>query len=279
MRQSISDPASSDPDAGTRLSSVTSALRLLKTFSAEEAELGITELARRLGLAKSTVHRLASSLVAEGFLEQNPADGRYRLGLSLFALGTLVRRRMDVTHQAKPCLDALRDRTGETVHMAVLDGSSIVYLFNIESPHAIRMHSYLGVRMPALCSSEGRALLAFSPPAVVARVLRDGLVARTGKTVTDTKRLREILEQVRRDGYALDDEESEDGMRSIGAPIRDASGAVVAAVGMGGPVQRLTKRHLRTLIPMVTSTAEAISARLGWTPANERSNHFVEGLV
>jgi len=258
------DSSEAGAESGTRLSSVTSALRLLKVFSPEQPELGITELARLLGLAKSTVHRLASTLAAEGFLEQNPADGRYRLGLSLFTLGTQVRRRMDVTHEAKPHLDVLRDQTGETVHLAVLDGSNIVYLFNIESRQAIRMHSYLGVHMPAFCTSEGRALLAFSPPAVVVRVLGEALVARTGRTVTEPGLLRGILDQVRQDGYALDDEESEDGMRSIAAPIFDASGAVIAAVGMGGPVQRLTKKSLRAFVPLVTDSAAAVSARLGF---------------
>ena len=259
----MKERGSASPAEGTRLSSVTSALRLLKTFSAEDPELGITELARRLGVSKSTVHRLASSLGAEGFLEQNPDDGRYRLGLSLFALGTLVRRRMNVTHEAKPYLDALRDRGGETVHLAVLDGNDVVFLFNIESKQAIRMHSYLGVHLPASCTGEGRALLAFSPPAVAARVLRAGLVRRTPRTVTDPEQLRGILDQVRRDGYAIDDEESEEGMRSVAAPIFDATGAAIAAVGMGGPVQRLTKKGLRALIPMVTETAALISTRLG----------------
>jgi DNA-binding IclR family transcriptional regulator len=258
---------------GSRLSSVTAALRLMKAFSSEEPELGITELARRLGTAKSTAHRLASSLLAEGFLEQNAADGRYRLGLTLFSLGTLVRRRMSVTHEAKPHLDALRDSSGETVHLAVLDGPNIVFLFNIESRQAIRMHSYLGLHMPAFCTSEGRALLAFGAPAVAARVLRDKLVARTARTVTDPGSLNEILGQVRRDGYALDDEESEQGMRSIAAPVFDASGAAIAAVGMGGPVQRLSKKALRAHIPLVTDTAAAISARLGGPPGSRLAGH------
>lgn len=266
-------------DSGARLSSVTSALRLLKAFSAEEPELGITELGRRLQVAKSTAHRLASTLVAEGFLEQNAADGRYRLGLSLFALGTLVRRRMDVTREAKPYLDQLRDQTNETVHLAVLDGSNIVYLFNIESRQAIRMHSYLGVHMPAFCTSEGRALLAFSPPAVVARVLREQLAPRTSHTVTDAKRLRVLLDQVRRDGHALDDEESECGMRSIAAPVFDASGAVVAAVGMGGPVQRLTRKALRAFTPLVIETATVITARLGGEPAPAHAARIAAALA
>ncbi len=271
-----SAPAEPDADAGPRLSSVTSALRLLKSFSAEEPELGVSELARRLGVAKSTAHRLATTLVAEGFLEQNPADDRYRLGLSLFALGTLVRRRMDVTHQAKPYLDLLRDRSGETVHLAVLDGPNIVYLFNIESKQALRMHSYLGVHKPAHCTAEGRAMLAFCPEPVLRKVLRAGLAPRTPNTVTAPRALAALLDQVRRNGFALDDEESEDGMRSLVAPILDASGQVVAAVGLGGPARRLTKKALRALVPLVTGTAQVISARLGWAGAEPAG--VAEGL-
>ena len=112
-----------------RLSSVTSALLVLKVFSEDEAEIGISNLAKRLGLAKSTVHRLAVTLAAEGFLEQNPENGRYRLGLSLFSLGALVRRRMDVSNEARPLLGQLRDKTQEAVHLAILAQTSIVYLY------------------------------------------------------------------------------------------------------------------------------------------------------
>lgn len=247
-----------------RLSSVSAALRLLKVFSAEEPELGITTLANSLGLAKSTVHRLTSTLVSEGFLAQNPKDGRYHLSLSLFALGTLVRRRMDVSNEALSFLHELRDRTGETVHLAVLEQGDIMYMFNLESPQAIRMRSYLGVRKPAFCTSEGRAILAFSTPAVAAREIRSGLAGRTAKTITDPAVLRSLLAAVRVNGYAVDDEESEEGMRGVAAPIRDASGSVIAAVGIAGPVQRLTKKNLRGFTPWVIEAATGISARLGY---------------
>jgi IclR family transcriptional regulator, KDG regulon repressor len=257
-----------DTGAGTRLSSVGAALRLLKCFSAEEPELGVTELARRLGVAKSTAHRLAATLLAEGFLEQNAADGRYRLGLALFGLGTLVRRRMSVSNEALPHLHALRDRSDETVHLAVLDGADIVYLFNLESQQAIRMRSYLGVRKPAFCTGEGRALLAHAPPAVLARVLRAPMPARTPAAgVTTREALAGVLAAVRRAGHAIDDEESEVGMRGVAAPVFDAGGAAVAAVGLAGPVQRLTRKRLREVVPMVVEAAQAISQRLGHVPA------------
>jgi IclR family KDG regulon transcriptional repressor len=256
--------ASAGDSAASRLSSVGAALRLLKEFSAQEPELGITSLAQRLGLAKSTVHRLASTLVAEGFLEQNPASERYRLGLSLFALGTLVRRRMDVSREALPFLHELRDRTGESVHLAVLERSEIMYLFNLESQQAIGIRSYLGLRKPAFCTSEGRALLAFSAPAVVSRIVKKGLTPLTPKTTTEPAQLHELLAQVKAKGYAVDDGESEEGMRGLAAPVWDASGAVIAAVGLAGPVSRLSKKSLRSLTPWVVDAAHGISTRLGF---------------
>ena len=247
-----------------RLSSVTSALLVLKVFSQAEAELGISSIAKRLGLAKSTVHRLAVSLASEGFLEQNPDNGRYRLGLSLFELGTLVRRRMDVSNLGLPLLGALRDQTQESVHLAILAQTSIMYLYNGESTQAIGTRSYLGARKPAFCTSEGRVLLAFGSPDQVAAVLKEGLVARTPHTNTEPKALLRSLDEARQTGYVIDDEESEIGMRGVAAPIRDISGKVVAAVGLAGPIQRLTKKELRRLLPQVITTADAISARMGF---------------
>ena len=247
-----------------RLSSVTSALLVLKVFSHGEPELGISSIAQRLGLAKSTVHRLAVTLAGEGFLEQNPANGRYRLGLSLFALGALVRQRMDVSHQAMSLLTALRDQTQETVHLAILDETSIMYLHNMESAQAIGPRSYIGTRKPAFCTSEGRVLLAFNAPELAAAVLKEPLVKRTPKTTTDVKTLKAILDEVRRTGYATDDEESESGMRCVAAPIRDSTGNAIAAVGLAGPIQRLTKKELRRLVPQVMAAASGVSARMGY---------------
>ena len=246
-----------------RLSSVTSALLVLKVFSEAEAELGVSTIAKRLGLAKSTAHRLCVTLASEGFIEQNQDNGRYRLGLALFELGMLVRRRMDVSTLGLPLLGALRDRSHESVHLAILNRTSIVYLFNLESSQAIGIRSYLGARKPAFCTSEGRVLLAFGSPDTVGAVLKEGLVARTPKTNVDPKALLKTLDDVRRTGSAFDDEESEVGMRGVAAPIRDISGRVIAAVGLAGPIQRLTLKGLRTLAPQVIATADGVSERLG----------------
>lgn len=246
------------------LSSVSSALHLLRLFSVEETEFGISALAKQLGVAKSTAHRLAVTLAAQGFLEQNPDNGRYYLGLALFELGSLVRRRMDVSTLGLPLLGSLRDSTQEAVHLAMLAQGDIVYLYNLESSQAVGTRSYLGMRKPAFCTSEGRVLLAFGPSEQVSLALKGTLVQRTGNTITDPKELLRILREVQHAGYAMDDEECEVGMRGIAAPVRDSTGRVVAAVGLSGPLQRLTKKELRRLVPQVVGTADGISARMGY---------------
>src|SRR6266849_2049986 len=188
-------PSSRPIDKG-RLSSVATSVRLLKAFSEAEIEIGISDLAKRLGVAKSTVHRLAVTLVSESMLEQNPDTGKYRLGIALFRLGALVRHRMDLSIEARHLLRELREKANETVHLAVLDGSEIMYIFNLESTQAIRMRSDIGVRKPAYCTAEGQAMLAFQPLDAVERVIRAGLAPRTPQTITDPAGLRKALDAV-----------------------------------------------------------------------------------
>jgi DNA-binding IclR family transcriptional regulator len=141
-----------------------------------------------------------------------------------------------------------------------------MYLHNLESGQAIGIRAYIGDLKPAFCTAEGRVLLAFSPPGLVAEVLKEELAARTPKTITDPAALQRLLDEVRLAGYAIDDEESEVGMRCLAAPVRDISGKVIAAVGLAGPTQRLTKKDLRAMAPEVVSTGDAVSVRLGYRP-------------
>jgi IclR family KDG regulon transcriptional repressor len=261
------------PEAGSkhkRLSSVATAIQLLKSFSEEQVDIGISALSRRLGVAKSTVHRLAATLVSEGLLEQDRETEKYRLGIALFRLGALVRRRMDVSNQARPYLYELREKTNETVHLAILDGADIMYVFNLESTQAIRMRSDIGVRKPAYCTAEGQAILAFQPQEVVDRVIEQGLLPRTPQTITDPAKLMKALALVRQRGCAIEDEESEIGMRCISAPIRNDSGEVMASVGIAGPVTRLSKKAIAAFIPHVIETADLVSSRLGYRSSRDQ---------
>jgi IclR family transcriptional regulator, KDG regulon repressor len=250
-----------------RLSSVANAIRLTKAFSEHEFEMGISALATRLGLAKSTVHRLATTLVEYDILEQNRETGKYRPGLALFELGTLVRRKMDTASESRAQMYELVQATGETVQLAVLDHLSVLYIRILESRQAVRMSSIAGSRAPAHCTSVGKVLLAYQPAELVKQVIANGLARYTGNTITSPDALLEELASVRSRGYAIDDEEIEVGLRCIAAPVRNHSGSVIAAISVAAPVQRMSKKNLQTTVPTVTAAADSISRRLGFLPA------------
>jgi IclR family transcriptional regulator, KDG regulon repressor len=259
-----------------RLSSVANAIRLAKAFSEDEYEMGISELATRLGLAKSTVHRLATTLVEYDILEQNRETGRYRLGLALFELGALVRRKMDVASQSSQQMHSLVEMTGETVQLGVLDHQSVLYLRIFESRQAVRMASSVGSRVPAHCTGVGKVLLAHQPREVVRQIIDHGLKRYTANTITSPEALLEELASVRAKGYAIDDEEIEVGLRCIAAPIRDHTGQVTAAISVAAPVQRMSKKNVQATVPTVVAAAEAISRRLGYLPALSRAHSMAE---
>jgi IclR family transcriptional regulator, KDG regulon repressor len=250
-----------------RLSSVANAIRLAKAFSEQEYEMGISALAARLGLAKSTVHRLASTLVEYDILEQNRETGKYRLGLALFELGALVRRKMDAVSESRGQMHSLVESTGETVQLAVLDHLSVLYIRIRESRQAVRMSSSPGSRAPAHCTSVGKVLLAHQPHEVVRQVIDSGLRRYTENTITAPDALIEELAVVRSRGYAIDDEEIEVGLRCVAAPIRDHTGQVTAAISVAAPVQRMSKKTLQTTAPTVMAAADSISRRLGYLPS------------
>lgn len=250
-----------------RLSSVANAIRLTKAFSEQEFEMGISALATRLGLAKSTVHRLASTLVEYDILEQNRETGKYRLGLALFELGTLVRRKMDTASESRAQMYQLVQATGETVQLAVLDHQSVLYIRILESRQAVRMSSIAGSRAPAHCTSVGKVLLAYQPQDVVKQIIDNGLPRFTENTIVTPDALLDELAGVRQRGYAIDDEEIEVGLRCVAAPVRNHSGSVIAAISVAAPVQRMSKKNLQTTVPTVTAAADSISRRLGYLPS------------
>jgi DNA-binding IclR family transcriptional regulator len=257
--------------AKARLSSVANSIRLLSSFSGDEDELAITTLAQRLGLAKSTVHRLASTLTSAGFLEQNSDTGRYRLGVALFELGALVRRRMDVANVARPHLRELLEKTGETVQLGIVDHYSVLYVYEMESRRAIRMAAAVGARAPLHCTAVGKVLLAFQPADYIRETLERDLTGFTDRTVTRRDDVLSLLEEVRMRDYAVDDEESESGLRAIAAPVRNQNGLVIAALGVAAPVQRMNKKVMQTTVPTVMSIAQAVSTRLGYSATRRRS--------
>lgn len=247
-----------------RLSSVTTAIHLLKTFSEEEAELGISELAKRLEIAKSTVHRLATALLDEGLLDQNQDTGRYRLGIGLFSLGSQVRTRLDVAVEAKPFLNDMRAKLGENARLAILNRRNVVFIHDFESNESVRLRSITGQYRPAHCTAEGLCLLAGLRSTALDAWLSEPLTARTVNSVNSADELRERIRRVKRIGYATEEEECEIGTRCIAAPVFQADGKVIAAIGLAGPRLRLKKRDFPQLAEEVVACAQKLSERLGY---------------
>ena len=248
----------------TRLSSVTTAIHLLKTFTETDQELGISELAKRLNIAKSTVHRLASALLDEGFLQQNPETGRYGLGVGLFSLGSLVRSQLDVTTESKTYLNALRAQVGENVRLAVLERDSIVILHDFEGPQTLRLRSATGQLRPAFCTAEGICLISGLRQPQLEAFLAYPRKKRTDQTVVEEEGIVAKIRQVKRRGYAFEDEECDEGTRCVAAPIYNAEARIVAAVGVAGPRVRIKKSQVPALAQTVIATANEISQRMGF---------------
>jgi IclR family transcriptional regulator, KDG regulon repressor len=252
-----------------RAPAVLHAVRLLEAFVGGPAERGISELSRQAGLSKSSVHRLVATLVEVGWLERHPTTDRYRLGLKLFELGSAVAARLEVRECALSAMHDLLQRVGETVHLAILDGDHVVYAAKVESQHAIRLFMQVGGHGPAHCTGVGKVLLAHAPAAVVEQVIAAGLPAFTPHTITEPAALHAHLADVRRHGYALNLEESELGLVSVAAPVRDHSGTVVAGPSVAGPSQRLAAAALPGLIARTVETAEEVSRRMGYRQGDE----------
>jgi DNA-binding IclR family transcriptional regulator len=232
--------------------------------------ISIRDLSEKIKLPKGTTHRLVSSLAYFGYARQDSKTRNYFLGLKLVELGNLLLSQLDLRKEAEPFLRDLAERTKETVHMVFLDRGEIVYIDKVEldhNPSGLRMASRVGLRNPAHSSAVGKVLLSHLSEEELNLLIKErGLPKRTENTITDPVQLKEHLNAVRTQGYAMDDEENERGIRCIAAPIFNEAGRAVAAVSISGPAFRVTKKVVQeTLKKEVMETASNISQRLGFS--------------
>lgn len=247
-----------------RLSSVASAVAVLKSFTSSSPDWGVTDLAGHVGQSKSSVHRILSTLTDEGLLEQDPTTGRYRLGLALFDLAAAVPSQRGLHEAVLLPMTDLRNSTGETVQVGVRDGRQVVYVERLNSPNTLRLFTELGRRNHAHCTGSGKALLAYLPQAERDQLLRGWTLPRlTEFTIVKDTDLLADLGAIRRRGHAVNDQESEIGVVSIAAPIRDESGTTIAAMSVAGPAERMNSRRERVADAVMTM-ALATSRRLGY---------------
>jgi len=250
-----------------KIGSVQRAVDILNLFDSQAPELGTTEIARALGLHKSTTASLVSTLAANGFLGQNPETRKYRLGLKLVERAFAMLDQVEIRQIAYPCLQELRNQWNETVNLAILDGADMVYIERMLGTKALGMRSEVGRRAPAHCTALGKAILACWPPADVKTfVSLHGLPAVTPQTITDPDKFFAELDKAREQGYAVDDEENEIGGRCIAVPIFDHMGKAIAAISISAPTARLPMSDVPQAGAMVRETAKAISRGLGYLP-------------
>jgi DNA-binding IclR family transcriptional regulator len=257
------------PKPNNLVQTIERASSILDILGQSPQGISIRELSVKIKLPKGTIHRLLSSLSYFGYVHQDPKTRNYLLGFKLVELGNLLLNQLDLRKEAEPFLKDLAERTKETVHMVILDRNEVVYIDKVETEQhtsGLRMASRVGLRNPAHSCAVGKVLLAdFSEEALNNFIKEKGLPKRTENTITNSIQLKEHLNLVRAQGYAIDDEENEKGIRCVAAPIRNEVGRAVAAVSISGPAFQVTKKVVQERLKKeVMETAIKISQRLGF---------------
>ena len=247
------------------INSILRASNILKCFSGDKTHFKITELARQLGLDRSTTYRILLSLEKAGFVERDEKAGTYSLGLGAFEIGNAYLRQKDLIQVSKPVMADLAQKVQETVHLAVLSETEIVYVDKCDSPRSLGVMSKIGQRGPLHCTSLGKTLLAFQPEEEQLRIIQKiKMTAFTSRTISTKQGLVEELKIVKRQGYALDRREIEEDVECIGAPILDHLKNVIAALSISGPQRKIGTPKEKQVIQDVVSAAALISSKMGY---------------
>lgn len=239
--------------------SVERALDILLCFSRQTPELSMTQIAERIGMNKSTVHRMLATLEAKRFLQREPLTGVYRPGIRLLQMAFLTLGQHDLRRLAAPFLRKLSDQHRETVTLSVLDDSDMVYVDVVDSPQRVKMAAESGQRLPAFSTASGKALLAFLPEDIMRRVLENGMPQYTPNTILSPEKFFENAQLTRQRGFALSDQEYENEINAVAAPILDQNGHPLASVAVAGPSYRLTHAKMLDIGPSVSAVAKEIA--------------------
>jgi DNA-binding IclR family transcriptional regulator len=258
MQRPRAPRAASPPSSGT----VLKALRILGLVGQAEQPIGVVEIARRLGLHKSSVSRLLATLGAEGFVTRDPITERFVVGSTLVTLAGAALRQMDLRQIARDVLERLAAATRETVNLAVPVRGGVVNVDKIASPHYIRDIGWIGRQTPYHCTATGKALIAWLTPPERRALLGPKLPRHTPRTICTWTELERDLAITRRRGYALGLEELEPGLIAVAAPIPNHDGQVVATVSVSGPSMRLTPAKVAEYAGWVVASANEIAERL-----------------
>lgn len=247
------------------IKSLDRALNILELIVGNEKGMGVTEISRELDIHKSTVYRLLDTLKFRGYLEKNEDNHKYIAGIKLFEISSKVLNDIDSRIRVRPYLKELMQKTEETVHLGILDDGEIIYLDKVESTATIRMYSQVGKRAPVYSTSLGKTIMAHLPEAEVREILEEkGMEPQTENTITDVDEFLSHLEKVKKQGYAVDDEEQEKEIRCIAGPIFNHQGDVVASFSISAPINRMSKERLEELSSLVVKYSKKMSRSLGY---------------
>jgi DNA-binding IclR family transcriptional regulator len=252
------------PSDPYQLQSLDRAVAVLDLLGESEGPLGLADVCERMDLHKSTAHRALMVLERCGLIERTP-ENRFRLGLKLYELGTRAVEQIDLRARVHPWFRRLSAQVSETVHLGVLQKTSVVYLDKVDpSNRRVWLSSRIGTSNPVYCTAMGKAMLAFLPEDTQADIMaRIRFIRYTHRTLMTPEALMRSLERVRRRGYSIDDEEVEDGVRCVGAPILNEMGQPIAAVSVSGPTSRITQQSVPGIAEHLMRCCRDISASLG----------------
>ena len=247
-----------------KVQSLDRAFDILELLSREQHGLNLTEIGNRLDLHKSTVYRLLQALKERGYIEKSPR-GAYRLGMEFIELSSLYLNNLELKTEAQPMLRELSSLSANTVFLATLQENEVVYIDKMETHNSLRKYSIIGQRAPLYCTALGKSMLTGMAEDQI-RKLYGGveLEAFTDRTITNVEDLVAEVEKIRRRGWSVDDEEYEEGLRCIGAPIRDYRNEVIAAVSTSGYTSVITRERVEEIAAYVVKAARDISQRMGY---------------
>ena len=240
-------------------------LSVLELLSHSDRPLTLTQIAVALGIVKSNVHRLMQALSEQGYVLRHDDSGAYTASIKLWELGSAVLSKLDLRRHAEQQMDVLLQQTGESVHLSVLDRGEAVYVHKLDSPNPVRAYTQIGGRVPAYCVATGKAQLAYRDEATLVAQSRQ-LVAHTPQTIAEPAQFLREMRRIREQGYAVNRGEWREAVWGVAAPIMDARGSVIAAVGISGPAERLRKRDLKECAQLLVAAAMDIARGLGSNP-------------
>lgn len=246
------------------IQSIERAADVLELFLKSEQEFSVKEISDKLGLSKSTIHGIIKTLEYRGYLQQNPDDLKYLLGMKLFELGNKISNNLDLGKIARPIIKDLVEEFKETVHLVAFDRGEAIYIEKLDGPRALRIYSQIGKRAPIHCTGVGKAILAYQEEKEIDRLLSNTkLESFTEYTMTDKNAIKKQLQIIRKQGYSIDDEEIELGLKCVAAPIFNHKGKVIGAISCASPKIRLTDERLTEVAEGIKQAAAKISESMG----------------